>query len=62
MKKYKKPYVVNSIGKNNVVPAAIGAAALSVGGAFAAGVASGLMKDNKFFTNKVPSIKKVIVV
>lgn len=63
MKKYQKPYVCNAskIG-HSIVPAAVGAAALSVGGAFAVGVASGLMKDKGIEDRiKVLGLKKVEV-
>lgn len=62
MKEYKKPYCGNlSTSKSGIVPAATVAAALSVGGAFAVGVASGLMKDKGIEDNmKVISLKPVI--
>lgn len=58
MKEYKKP-VVLSQKKKELLPPAIAAAGLSAAGAFAVGVASGLMKDDKNHLSKIPSIKKV---
>lgn len=59
-KEYKKPVVFSKLKGSGIVPVALGAAALSVGGAFAAGVASGLMKDKKIDSYSVKSIAKVI--
>lgn len=62
MKKYRKPQMHGNGVESNVVPAALGAAALTkVGAAFAVGVASGLMKDNKYISAKIPSIGRVAV-
>ena len=47
MKVYNKPCVTKNEMPSGIVPVALGAAALSVGGAFAVGVASGLMKDRR---------------
>lgn len=60
MKKYVKPSM--SDGKYNIrglVPAAV--AGLSAGGAFVAGVAAGLMKDNRESNMKIPSLLPVIL-
>lgn len=46
MKKYTKPIIRNVYAEKNIVPAAMVAAGLSVGGAFSVGVASGLMAKN----------------
>ena len=62
MKEYKKPSCVNVDSvKTNIIPAAVAAAAkLSVGGAFAAGVAAGLMKDKIIMDNiRVKQLKAV---
>ena len=58
MKEYKKPVVLSQSKKTHLVPA-LAAAGLSAAGAFAVGVASGLMKDDKNHLSKIPSIKKV---
>lgn len=62
MKEYKKPYCgCLNTSKSGIIPAALGAAALSVGGAFAVGVAAGLMKDKGIEDNmRVISLKPVI--
>lgn len=58
MKKYKKPQILASNGQTNIVPLATVAAA-GVGGAFLAGVATGLMKDDKFINSIAPSLDRV---
>ena len=58
MKEYKKPVVLSHEKKANLVPA-LAAAGLSAAGAFAVGVASGLMKENKNHLTTIPSINKV---
>ena len=62
MKEYKKPVILSQSKRTNIVPLALGAAALAAGGAFSVGVASGLMKDDKNHLSRIPSIKKVQVV
>lgn len=64
MKEYVKPCSGNlSDGGRNIVPAAAAAAALSVGSAFAVGIASGLMKDKGIQDSiHVPVLKKVNVI
>ena len=62
MKEYIKPHseCINT-AKNGIIPAALGAAALSVGGAFAVGVAAGLMKDKGIEDNlRVIALKPVM--
>lgn len=72
MKLYKKPYVLSTSGSNSLIPAAVAAVSALLGGttataavgaagaAFAVGVASGLMKDNKFPTTALPAIERVV--
>lgn len=58
MKKYRKPIVLSQDKNTGLIPA-LAAAGLSAASAFAVGVASGLMKDDKNHLSKIPSIKKV---
>ena len=71
MKEYKKPNVLVAYNELSLIPVAVAAisglassaAATAAGGvaglAFAAGVASGLMKDNKSLISRVPSLGRV---
>ena len=59
MKEYKKPVVLSNEKKGSQI---IPIPGLSVGSAFAAGVAHALMKDDKNHLSRIPSIKKVQVV
>lgn len=59
MKQYKKPKIASLGGVVGIVPAALGVQALSVGGAFVVGAASGLMKDNKYDNFNTPHLIKV---
>ena len=61
MKKYKKPIVGWNKATTGIVPLAMAAEGLSVGGAFVVGVASGLMKDGKDITVNLKPIEGCIV-
>ena len=57
MKKYNKPFLVNMNSKTGIVPA-LAIASIGAAAAFAVGVASGLMKDerniNRIALNSLP--------
>ncbi|HBM96476.1 TPA: hypothetical protein DD394_02925 [bacterium UBP9_UBA11836] len=58
MKAYKKPRIAGTNDSLGFIPA-LAVAGLSVGGAFAAGVASGLMKDKRYDDFRLKPLKKV---
>lgn len=61
MKKYRKPLILSDNKTTNLIPA-LAAAKLSAASAFAVGVATGLMKDDKNHASRISSINKVQVI